>query len=85
LNKIGRQYRLDYTVIENLADSKFKPVGAARIHIRRDAGDFRRLSELSDSGIFYEINLSANYIITFLRSIFDVYELDGTELVLYIS
>jgi hypothetical protein len=82
---MDRLYQLDDTFIENLADSKFKPAGAARIYISRDASDFRRSSELGDRGIFYEINLSANNIISFLRSIFEVYELDGTELVLYIS
>lgn len=82
---VEKLYRLDDTTIKELSDAKFKMPGASRIYITAEPDDLRRASEISDTGIYYESNLSANNIISFLRSLFEIYELEGSELVLYIS
>ena len=38
-----------------------------------------------DSGIYYETNLSANNIVTFLKNLLDIFELEHSELMLYVD
>ena len=50
-----------------------------------DAEKLRKAVEIYETGIFFESNLSANNIISFLKSLLDVFELDYTELVICVD
>ena len=78
-------YDLDNNLISELAKNNFKLPGAARVYITNDESVLRRAVEIYETGIFFEANLSANNIISFLKSVLDVFELDYSELVFCID
>lgn len=82
---INLLYDLDPKTIEELANSSYKIPNATRAYITNDVNILRKSSEIQESGIFFETNLSANNIVTFLKHLLDIFELEHTELMLFID
>lgn len=75
-------YELDDDIMSNLAMNNFILPGATRIYITKNRSSLRRAAEIYESGIYFEANLSANNIISFIKAMLDNYELDYTDLVI---
>lgn len=78
-------YELDPKIIEELANNNYKIPNATRVYITNDITLLRKASEIKESGIYFETNLSANNIVTFLKSLLDILELEYAELMLFID
>lgn len=75
-------YYLDSDLLENLAKKNFKLSSTSRTYITNDSSLLRKFTQIKDSDIYFETNLSANNIISFIRKVMDAYQLDYDELVL---
>lgn len=75
-------YDLDSELINGLANKNYKLTSTSRAYITHDAEKLRKAIEIYETGIYFEANLNANAVISFLRSILDVLELDYSELVI---
>lgn len=75
-------YDLDNEVMNDLAINNYVLPGASRVYITKNRSLLRRAVEVYESGIFFEVNLSANNIISFIKALLDNYDLDDTDLVL---
>jgi len=82
---INLLYDLDSKAIEELANNNYKIPNATRSYITNDISTLRKASEIKESGIFFETNLSANNIVVFLKHLLDLFELEHTELMLFID
>lgn len=78
-------YDLDNETVVELANSNYKLASASRSYITNDCERLRKAVEIYETGIFFETNLSANNIMSFLKSLLDVFELDYSELVISID
>lgn len=70
---------LDVKVLEKLADAKFRIPYADRVYITYDETLLRKGTEVGNSGIFYETNLSAKTILQFIKELFEQYKLDKDD------
>lgn len=75
-------YDLDNEIMDDLAVNNYVLPGASRVYITKNRSFLRRAVEVYESGIFFEVNLSANNIISFIKALLDNYDLDDTDLVL---
>lgn len=82
---INLLYELNPKTIEELAKNSYKIPNATKIYITNDANQLRRASEIQESGIFFETHLSSNGIISFLKNLFDEFELEYAELMLFMD
>lgn len=78
---IDMLYDLDDDILEDLADSNYILPGAKKVYITKSENLLRREAEVYESGIFYETNLSATNILSFIRGLFDKYDLDYIDLI----
>lgn len=78
-------YDLDNDIMNELADNNYKLSTASRPYITHHSNELRKAVEIYETGIYYESNLSANNIISFLKGVLDAYELDYSELVIGID
>lgn len=69
-------YDLEPKIITNLAKNRFQVTNSDRYYISYDSSELRRCKEIHNSGIYYEINLSAWYILQFIKVMLDEYDLD---------
>ena len=77
LNKtINTAYDLDSSCFIELAKKNYSLPGASRVYISNDEREFRKCKQIDNSGIYYETNLSANNIISFIKSILYEMKLD---------
>ena len=67
-------YDLDSDFMNEMAKNNYSIQNSERIYISNDSRCFRRSKEIDHSGIYYEANLSANNILSFVKSL--VYELN---------
>lgn len=75
-------YDLDSDILEDLAVNNYILPGAAKVYITKNRTLLRRAVEIYESGIYFEANLSANNIISFIKSLLDNFDLDYRDLVL---
>lgn len=75
-------YDLDNDIMSDLAINNYAMPGASRVYITKERGLLRRSVEIYESGIYFEANLSANNIISFIKALLDCYDLDYTDLVI---
>lgn len=66
---INIAYDLDSEKIIELANKNYSISGATRIYITNDERQLRRGKQINNSGIYYESNLSANNIISFIKDL----------------
>lgn len=68
--------------MNNLAIGNYVLPRASKSYITKNSSLLRRAVEIGESGIFFESNLSANNIISFIRGLLDVYGLEYNELII---
>lgn len=62
-------FNMDNSIYQDFANNNFSIENASRVYITHDNRKLRSGIEIENSGIFYESNLSANNIISFIKSI----------------
>lgn len=72
-------YELDTSILEELAKKKFQVTAANSPYLTTDISELRRGKELGNTGIFYEANLSADYILQFIKAAIEAYDMDTDE------
>lgn len=82
---INLLYELEPKIIEELANSNYKIPNATRVYISNDVNKLRKATEIKESRIYFETNLSANNVVTFLKNLLDIFELEYDELMLFID
>ena len=78
-------YDLDASRLEECAKEKFKLEHADRVYITYDASELRKPYEIKNSGIIIETNLSSTNILSFIREIFDKFNLSDDDFIFYIE
>lgn len=76
---IAVAYELDTNLISELAKSNYSIPNASRIYITNDERQLRKSRQIDNSGIFFEANLSANTIISFVTDLMEKMELDADD------
>ncbi len=76
---VNTLYDLDASLMEKLAKEKYKPTSGDRVYVTTSSSDLRKAKEISTSGIFYEMNLSASSILMFIESLIEQYEMDPDD------
>ena len=72
-------YELDPRVMEDLAKDKLKVTTSNSIYLSTDKSELRRSREIGNSGIYYEVNLSARSNLLFIKALIEKYEMDTDE------
>ena len=76
---INTLFDLDSAVMDRLAKDKYKLTFSDRVYITTDSSDLRKSREIGNSGIHYEVNLSAASILLFIESLIEQYEMDPDD------
>ena len=66
---INLAYELDTSLFRELASNDYSIPNATRTYISNDERKFRKAKQIENSGIYFEINLSANNIISFIKQL----------------
>ena len=78
-------YELDTPLLSELAAKNYIIPNASNVYISNDKRKMRKAKEIDKSGIFYESNLSANTIVSFIRDILLQMELEPDEFTFTLS
>lgn len=78
-------YELDTPLLSDLAAKNYIIPNASNVYISNDKRKIRKAKEIDKSGIFYESNLAANTIISFIRDILLQMELEPDEFTFTLS
>lgn len=76
---INTAYDLDSETIRELAQSDYSMSGASRIYISNDERKIFKPKQIDNSGIYYETNLSANNIVSFVKDLLVRMQLDAED------
>ncbi|CUN88925.1 DUF262 domain-containing protein [Clostridium perfringens] len=66
---IGIAYDLNTELFNDLAKNDYSIPNASRVYITNDERKLRKSKQIDTSGIYYEVNLSANNIISFIKDL----------------
>lgn len=66
---IGIAYDLNTELFNDLAKNDYSIPNASRVYITNDERKLRKSKQIDKSGIYYEVNLSANNIISFIKDL----------------
>ncbi|MCL2522881.1 MAG: DUF262 domain-containing HNH endonuclease family protein [Erysipelotrichales bacterium] len=80
LNFLYNEY--ESIILENLAKEKFK-LSLYRIYLTFDSTELRNPRKIENSNIYYETNLSANNILSFIRAVLDKYDIPHSDVMFY--
>lgn len=72
-------YDLDNNLFIDLAKQNYSIPNATRIYISNDDRQFRRAKQIEKSGIYFETNLSANNILSFVKDLLIKMNLDSAD------
>ena len=78
-------YELDTPLLSDLAAKNYIIPNASNVYISNDKRKMRKAKEIDRSGIFYESNLAANTIVSFIRDILLQMELEPDEFTFTLS
>lgn len=78
-------YDLDTALLSDLASKDYTIPGANSVYISNDKRKLRKSREIDRSGIYYESNLSANTIASFIRNMMVQMDLDSEEFTFTLS
>ncbi len=76
---IGLVYDLDTEILSDLAAEDYSIVNADKTYISNDNRKLRRAKQIGNSGIFFETNLSAGNIISFIKDLLVKMNLDTED------
>ncbi len=76
---IGVAYDLDTELFTDLATHNYSIPNATRVYITNDNRQLRKAKQIDNSGIYYEANLSANNIISFIKDLLLKMSLDTED------
>ena len=76
---ISVAYDLDTDLMTDLASNNYSIPNATRIYITNDERKLRKAKQIDNSGIYYEANLSANNIISFIKDLLSKMNLDTED------
>ena len=72
-------YDLDTDLMTDLASNNYPIPNATRVYITNDKRKLRKAKQIDNSGIYYEANLSANNIISFIKDLLSKMNLDTED------
>ena len=78
-------YDLDTALLSDLAAKNYTIPNATNVYISNDKRKLRKGKEIDRSGIYYESNLSANTIVSFIRDMMVQMDLDNEEFTFTLS
>ncbi len=78
-------YDMDPKILENAGKDNFKIPNADCVYITYDMTILRKAKEIRNSGIYFETNLGATNILSFIREIFNLYNLSENDFIFYID
>lgn len=73
---INLAYDLDTEVLTDLAKNNYSIPNATRVYITNDERQLRKEKQIDNSGVYYETNLSANNIVSFIKDVISKMNLD---------
>lgn len=76
---INTAYDLDSETIKELAQNDYSMPGASRVYISNDERKIFKPKQIDNSGIYYETNLSANNIVSFVKDLLVKMQLDTED------
>lgn len=76
---IGVAYELDKGLMINLASNNYSISNATRVYMTNDERLLRKAKQIDNSGIYYETNLSANNIVSFIKDLLSKMNLDTED------
>lgn len=72
-------YDLDAETITELASCNYSILNATKIYITNDERKLRRAKQIDNSGIYFEMNLSANGIVSFIKDLLMKMKLEADD------
>ncbi len=76
-------YVTDDKIMQKLATSNYKIPNATRIYLSLDKSILRKPIEIENTNIYFETNLSANNIMSFIRELLSEYDLSNDDFTFY--
>ncbi len=76
---ISIAYEFDTDLIQELAKIDYSIPNATGVYISNDERKFRKAKEIENNGVYYESNLSANNIISFIKNLLSKINLDEED------
>ena len=76
---INVAYDLDTDVFVDLAKNNYSIPNATRVYITNDDRQLRKAKQIDNSGVYYEANLSANNIVSFIKDVLSKMNLDSED------
>lgn len=76
---ISVAYDLDTDLMTDLATNNYSIPNATRVYITNDERKLRKAKQIDNSGIYYEANLSANNIVSFIKDLLSKMNLDADD------
>ena len=76
---INVAYDLDTDLMTDLASNNYSIPNATRVYITNDERKLRKAKQIDNCGIYYEANLSANNIISFIKDLLSKMNLDTED------
>lgn len=76
---ISVAYDLDTDLMTDLASKNYSIPNATRVYITNDERKLRKAKQIDNCGIYYEANLSANNIISFIKDLLSKMNLDTED------
>lgn len=78
-------FDLDAETITELASKDYSIPNATQVYISNDQRRFRRPKQIGNSGIYFEANLSANRIISFIKDLIAKLQLDTDDFSFFLT
>lgn len=78
-------YDLDTDLLNELATNNYSIPNATNVYISNDRRKLRKAKQVGNSGIFFEVNLSANGIISFIKDLLLQLKLDTDDFIFTLS
>lgn len=76
---ISVAYDLNSDLMIDLATNNYSITNASRVYITNDERQLRKAKQIDNSGIYYEANLSANNIVSFIKDLLTKMNLDADD------
>ena len=76
-------YVTDDKIMQKLATSNYKIPNATRIYLSLDKSKLRKTIEIENTNIYFETNLSANNIMSFIKELLSEYDLSNDDFTFY--